>query len=147
MGDELARRCDELLNSKAHGEVLQWLEAARPLEVLLKGELTTATDRIRKRLELFLRRQADDERYLVGFLVRPSQVEAFERLLEPENEAWALHYAGPGGTGKTMMVRYISARLAPAHRAATSRIDFDYLSPEYPARAPGLLLAELAEEL
>ena len=51
---------------------------------------------------------------------------------------WALHYLGMGGVGKTMLLRHIIARLAPGdYSAATSRIDFDHMSPDYPCAGPG----------
>lgn len=141
----LNSRCDDLLAAGDSGDVVRWIEAARPLENLVRGELTAAVDRVRKRLELFHRR--DDERHLRRFLERPDLIAAFNELLDGDDAHWALHYAGAGGTGKTMLMRYIQARLIPARRASSSRIDFDYLNPDYPAKAPGLLLAELSEEL
>jgi hypothetical protein len=148
----LSTRCDELLTLEGQqdpdrsGTVLGMIQAAEPLEELLKGELTAALDRARRQLDLFHRRHDDDHRYLRHFLERPEQVRAFEDLLTA-NRSWALHFIGAAGAGKTMMMRYISSVLGPQLGASTARIDFDYLNPDYPAHKPGLLLAALAEEL
>jgi hypothetical protein len=150
--DLLSSRCDELLGFNARedpdrsGTALGWIQAAEPLEGLLKGELTAALDRARRQLDLFHRRRDDDQRYLRRFLERPQQIQAVMELLS-ESPSWALHFVGVGGTGKTMLMRYVSSVLGPRLGATTARVDFDYLNPDYPVRKPGLLLAELAEEL
>lgn len=152
MADLLSHECDRLLTGTApsepnpSGAALGWIQAAAPLEELLKGELTPALDRARRQLDLFHRRRDDDQRYLRRFLRRPEQTDAVMKLLD-DDRAWALHFIGAGGTGKTMLMRYVSSVLGPELSASTARIDFDYLSPDYPAQKPGLLLAELAEEL
>ena len=152
MAELLSDECDRLLTGAApsepnpSGTALGWIQAAAPLEELLKGALTPALDRARRQLDLFHRRRDDDQRYLRRFLRRSEQTDAVIRLLA-DDEAWALHFIGAGGTGKTMLMRYVSSVLGPELAASTARIDFDYLSPDYPAQKPGLLLAELAEEL
>lgn len=140
------QRTDHLLALGKPGELLRWVELARSLEELLGIELTIALGRAARRLELY-HRMAYDKGRLVKFLRRDEQIEAFRELIEHPENGWALHYIGQGGAGKTMLIRYITAELAPAINASTARIDFDYLNPDYPARAPGLLLAQLAEEL
>jgi hypothetical protein len=152
MADLLTRECDRLLTfaseteANPSGTALAWIQAAEPLEELLKGELTAALARARRQLDLFHRRRDDDQRYLRHFVERPEQTRAIRDLLSNKS-AWALHFVGAGGTGKTMLMRYISSDLGPRRGASTARIDFDYLSPDYPAQKPGMLLAELAEEL
>lgn len=152
MADLLSHQCDRLLTGPAasepnpSGTALGWIQAAAPLEELLKGELTPALDRARRQLDLFHRRRDDDQRYLRRFLRRSEQTDAVLDLVA-DDRAWALHFIGAGGTGKTMLMRYVSSVLGPELSASTARIDFDYLSPDYPAQKPGLLLAELAEEL
>ena len=148
----LASECDRLLSFGAvddpnpSGTMLAWIRAAEPLKQLLKGELTMALDRAGRRLDLFHRRLDDDQRYLTHFVARKDQLAAIDDLLADE-DAWALHFVGAGGAGKTMLMRHISSRLGPGIGASTARIDFDYLNPDYPAQRPGLLLAALAEEL
>jgi hypothetical protein len=136
-------------------EVFNWIEAARPLADLLTRDqapaLELALQRAGRRLELFHRRQRDAQ-YLITYLTRPAQDQAFLDLLQLDAPAWALHYLGSGGTGKTMLLRHIQVNLAEdqntnTRRAITARIDFDYLNPDYPDRTPGLLLWAFAEEL
>ncbi len=143
---EFTAEIEHLLQAKESGEVLRWIESARPLEELLGGELTTALRQASRRLDLF-RRRADDERYLAHFVVRDYQINAFKALLTGSNDLWGLHYIGDGGIGKTMLARYIGSHLASELNISVARIDFDYLNPEYPPRQPGLLLQELALEL
>ena len=71
-----------------------------------------------------------------------------------------LHLIGPGGVGKTMVVRYATCLMTQApgspcsddprpfgREAAVARVDFDYLNLDYPRINPGLLLVDLAAEL
>ncbi len=58
-----------------------------------------------------------------------------------------MHYLGAGGLGKTMLLRQVTARLAPERGIPTARVDFDHLSPDYPIARPGQLLLELLDEL
>src|ERR1043166_1375556 len=141
----LEQKTDELLNESESGELLRWIEVARPLEELLGSEITAAIRRSTRLLELH-HRLKHDKRHLEKFLIREEQIKAFEDLLNNTTREWALHYIGSGGMGKTMLIRYLAADRAQKLQASTARIDFDYLNPDYPAHAPGLLLAELAEE-
>lgn len=131
-------------------EALRWVEAATPLAELFGGDLLAAAQRAGRRLELFHRRDFD-RRHLGRFLERAEQMQAFDALLSSPPSEWALHYIGLGGVGKTMLVRHLTLLLTEDERfkgrAACARVDFDHLSPEYPARAPGLLLEHLAAEL
>lgn len=131
-------------------EALRWIEAATSLAELFGGDLLAAVQRGGRRLELFHRRDFD-RRHLGRFLERGEQVQSFTDLLVSPPEEWALHYIGLGGVGKTMLVRHLTLLLTDDERfkgrAACARVDFDHLSPEYPARAPGLLLENLATEL
>lgn len=131
-------------------EALRWVEAATPLAELFGGDLLAAVQRAGRRLELFHRRDFD-RRHLGRFLERAEQMQAFDALLSSPPSEWALHYIGLGGVGKTMLVRHLTLLLTEDERfkgrAACARVDFDHLSPEYPARAPGLLLEHLAAEL
>src|SRR5262249_31948594 len=129
-------------------EIQGWIEAARPLEQLLGGELTRALARAARRLELQQRR-AYDEQHLTRFLARAEQINAFSELMQGDDTQWALHFVGLGGVGKTMLMRYISARYFADqnNKPSLCRIDFDYLNPDYPSRAPALLLDQLSQEL
>ncbi|MBV8188227.1 MAG: hypothetical protein JOY64_02155 [Alphaproteobacteria bacterium] len=126
-------------------EALRWIEAAEPFAALFKGSVETSLALARRRRELFFRRAADIRR-LRNYLQRRDQEEAFEELLQ-DSEHWALHYVGSGGAGKTMLMAYIANRLAKPGKLAVARVDFDFLNPDYPARAPAMLLSAITEEL
>jgi hypothetical protein len=138
------------LASKNTAEVLNWVDAARPLADLLKRysdlSLELALHRASRRLELF-RRDENDQRHLRTYLARNEQDAAFRALMEGPDELWALHYIGVGGVGKTMLIRHIQTDLAKEYGAVTARIDFDFLNPDYPRLSPGLLLWAFAQEL
>jgi hypothetical protein len=127
-------------------EALRWIETAEPLAQVLAADLELAVARSRRRLELF-HRQSRDERLLESYVRRNEQEQAFLDLIHDDGPEWALHFIGHGGAGKTMLMRHIKTELARQHNLATARIDFDNLNPNYPTRAPGLLLMGLAEEL
>jgi hypothetical protein len=153
------------------GEILNWIEAARPLATLLSDiwldtGLSLALARAERRVELLQRRRVD-ESHLGGYLRRQELVKAFEELMDGPDHLWALHYLGAGGVGKTMLMRDITVNLTGIgeiqpgigdtpqdlryikkySNAAIARIDFDYLSADYPRLAPGLLLWSFAQEL
>jgi hypothetical protein len=127
-------------------QIARWLEAARPLEEIFKGEVTAAFVRALRRMEHQDRRDADF-RMLKKYVVRSKQLDDFEELLNGLDDLWALHYVGAGGVGKTMLMRHLSGERIPALGGTSARIDFDHINPDYPSRAPGLLLVQLAEEL
>ena len=137
-----------LVADEETGQALAWLETGETLARTLGGDLEAAVLLGNRRLELAYRRVMES-RHLDSFLERPDLLVPFHEMLKPESadNAWALHYVGMGGVGKTMLLRYITAREAPELQIATCRIDFDYLSPDFPVRKPGQLLMELAEEL
>jgi hypothetical protein len=91
-------------------------------------------------------RAVPDLHFLRHFLPRQEQLAAFHDLLNDPGQHWALHYLGVGGVGKTMLLRHISAELSERLGLAVSRIDFDHISPDYPARRPAQLLVELADQ-
>lgn len=132
--------------SRLATEGREWVEAARPLARLFGGALQAEVEAASRRLELFARHE-DDRRRLVHFLRRDEQLRAFDELLADGGGAWALHYCGAGGLGKTMLLRYLNVREGATRGLATTRIDFDLLHPDYPSRAPALLLVQLAVEL
>ena len=130
------------------GEALGWIKAGEELARILHGPIEDAVVLGNRRLEVAYRRTRDG-RMLGSFLERSTAIEAFDELMDLEKSrvAWALHYIGVGGSGKTMILRHITARLAKDRDLAVSRIDFDFLSPEYPAHKPAQLLVQLGEEL
>lgn len=140
----------EETNDTACPDARRWIETATPIATLFPGPLRVSLLRANRRFELFHRRAADRRHLVPNFRKRDEQIADFHRLLaEPDDKAWALHYVGTGGAGKTMLIRHITAELAPSPQLnlAVARIDFDHLNPDYPTREPALLLAALAEEL
>jgi hypothetical protein len=125
-------------------DVSRWIDAAQPIAGVLGGRLPIAIGRAQRRLELYHRR-AQDKQALHHYLERKEQDAAIDALLEDDGH-WALHFAGEGGVGKTMLLRHLVTEIADRKGLAVSRVDFDYLNPDYPKRAPGLLLLALAEE-
>lgn len=144
IAEELERQLRPHLASGATAEVQAWLEVAEELVPVFGGRLEAAVRLGRRQLESIWRRAAD-QRLLQSFLPRVEQIRAFHELLATRDGSWALHYLGVGGVGKTMLLRHITAELVGARPFA--RIDFDYLSPDYPVRRPGQLLLELADGL
>jgi hypothetical protein len=138
---------DDLDAVRKVNTTLRWIEAARPIAELLGGPLVAEIDRAGKRAEIFSRR-LDDRRRLARFYRRQAQVDAFDAVLKSPANEWALHYCGDGGMGKTMLLRYLNSVYGPGEKhLATTRIEFDHIDPDYPARAPALLILQLTEEL
>jgi HEAT repeat protein len=144
--NHLIAKVRELIADEASGIAMNWISSGEALAESLRGELDSAVLLCQRLMELEYRRQ-QDERYLRNFLDRQEQVGAFKALVAGDNNRWALHYLGVGGVGKTMLMRHITSRLAKEHGLATARIDFDYLSPDFPSRKPGQLLLELGAGL
>jgi hypothetical protein len=143
----LDRRVGRLLEDGQAGQALTWLDTAALLSPLLLGDFETSVLANTRRVELLHRRELDRRR-LADFLPRAGLLGAFAALLDqPPSGAWALHYLGVGGVGKTMLIRHLTADLAPARGVVTSRIDFDHLNPDFPRRRPAQLLLELITEL
>jgi hypothetical protein len=151
LGDFLDQKVSDAITQAEQQEAvaapdaLRWIEAAEPFAALFKGSVETTLVLARRRRELFFRR-ASDIRRLRNYQRRPEQEAAFQELLA-DDDHWALHFVGNGGAGKTMFVAYIANRLAVLGKLAVARVDFDFLNPDYPARAPGMLLSAIAEEL
>jgi hypothetical protein len=149
----LTSRVRTLIEQNRTGEALAWVATGEDLAQVFGGSLETAVRAGNRLLELTYR-QAQDNRYLKDFLERDEQIAAFHQLIR-DDDHWALHYVGVGGVGKTMLLRYLTSALAPQldngpnlpPGRPTTRVDFDYLSPDYPASRPGQLLLELAVEL
>jgi hypothetical protein len=150
--DTLLARVDDCLSKGDEAGAVAWVEAAFPLEkalaadALLGGDIALGVKLAGLRVQLHQRR-ASNERYLQRFLQREAQVQAFRELLSDAGDHWALHYAGSGGVGKTMLVRHLESRAAPQEGVSTARVDFDYLNPEYPTSKPALLVLQFAGEL
>lgn len=167
-GELLVQRVRESLPVDL-GAAYAWIGAARE-QWLARGP---AFDTSLLRAALLIDSRHDRARQragLAGWFERPRLVQPFVDLVRPVAEglpsnAWALHYLGPGGVGKTELIRHLAS--APALRddpqldgAARARIawadglrfvaaivDFDRLDPSFPSRRPALVLQRLAHEL
>jgi hypothetical protein len=142
----LSRRVTELIDKGEMGEARRWIEAAQVLATALGGPLEDYILLAKRRVELTYRQELD-RRYLMRFVEPKAQHAAFHELMTGPDAFWALHYLGMGGMGKTMLLRHIGDLASREYRAPVARIDFDYLSPNYPVRHPGQLLLALAEDL
>jgi hypothetical protein len=142
----LTRAVRELVAHGSTGDALDLLGLGGELAPILGGTLQGTVARGNRWVELVYRR-IQDERMLKDFVSRKDEIVDLEELLQPSTPHWALHYVGPGGVGKSMLVRYITAKVAVERKIAVARIDFDHLSPDYPLRRPGQLLSALVDEL
>jgi hypothetical protein len=143
---ELDRLVIDSCNSGDTATAMAWAETGSLLAQSLRGELESAALLAAGRVER-QHRLIQDRRYLQDFLPRKEQLQQFVDLLSPSSTAWALHYVGMPGVGKTMLIRYITAEVAPARQLAVARLDFDRLDPAYPLKLPGQLLLVFAQEL
>ncbi len=141
----LDQRLAHLTGDGESGQALAWVETGKLLVPVLGRELDSVVSVGLRRIELLYRRSLDLG-HLRRFVPRQEQIEAFWRLLDGDDDAWAVHYLGAGGLGKTMLMRQVTARLAPERGIPTARVDFDHLSPDYPIAKPGQLLLELLDE-
>jgi len=142
----LDRRLAELVEGGDTDQALAWIETGKLLVPVLGQELDSVVSVGLRRIELLYRRTLDLG-HLRRFLPRQEQIEEFRQLLAGDHATWAIHYLGPGGLGKTMLMRQVTAVLAPDRHIPTARVDFDHLSPDYPIEKPGQLLLELLDEL
>lgn len=130
----------------------RWLDTARPVADLLRGYsdflVENAIQRCLRKLQLLRRREAD-KRWLDSFFPRAEYQKEFEEFFKSSDDdpQWALHFIGAGGVGKTMLLRNLQVNTFDERSAACARIDFDYLSADFPSIAPGILLMMFMEEL
>jgi hypothetical protein len=141
---------DETLRWKVHDsnltEAEEWLRAGQALADVLQGALASTVRELDRSIVNRYAMRAE-EKALQTFLIRPVQDAAVEDLLKGPHDQWALHVRGAGGLGKTMMIRHVIAQLAPGHRYAVGKVDFDLLSTDFPVKEPGQILNALASDL
>lgn len=125
------------------------LEILRAREMLL-GERTRSLyydlSRYREARGMF----GDDYYRSASFLERAEQLEAFEAFWGERGE-WLLRLYGRGGSGKTMLVRWLVARRCVERRPGrepilVAKVDFDYLNLAAFGRRPWLILAPIARQ-
>lgn len=146
IGIGLTATVSACVSSGRMADALDWVYAAEALAPVLGEEIASAAARAKRLINLEYRRRAD-ARFVEHFVPRDEQRAEIERLLSGgPGEPWALHFVGMGGIGKTMFIRYLSGAFTAAGGPdiVTTRVDFDHISPRYPAEQPGQLLRELA---
>ena len=146
LAHELVSGAGEACRLGRPGSVQDRIEAAAALARTFGPPLSGAVRAAQHRIQRWHRLQRD-QRKLAYFVPRGPALAAFDRLRTGSAREWALHYVGVGGTGKTSLMRYLATRVAAEQGLQVVRIDFDHLSPTYPARDPGQLFATLLDEL
>jgi hypothetical protein len=139
----LDQTIQHLLDAGETSAAQSWLETVSLLGQTLGGDTESAATFAAHRIMLALRIQGD-RRQLRSYLVRRQQIADVDSLLHGPAHVWALHILGPGGMGKTSLLRYIASDTG---LLAASRVDFDYLSPDFPSRRPGELLMAFGTDL
>ncbi|NPC49170.1 ATP-binding protein [Corallococcus sp. AB032C] len=129
-------------------EAMSWVRTAQYLEPIFGPMLGAVATAASRRID-FLQIRREDERRLKHYIPREEQLLAFLELwLAPvDTSAWALHFVGKAGVGKTMLVRHLCTRIISKEGGTWARVDFDHLNPAYPTQAPWLLIEQLAEQL
>jgi hypothetical protein len=149
-GRQVVERTRELVDRDDLADAAALSTAAEAIAPPGDPMYETALVRARRLIHLGYRNR-HDRYHLDHFVRRPEQADRLHRFLQGGPDAWALHLLGMGGVGKTMLIRYLASGLFADEqgmaRFPVARIDFDNLSPDYPARRPVQLLLELADEL
>jgi hypothetical protein len=142
-----SRLIEQVEASSDVAEAVNWIDAAARLELGL-GRPVLGARLQAGRLVAHRRRDSEIAAFLNGYFHRPALESELLTLRDGGGEPWARHVRGDGGTGKTMLVRWLEAGF-PSDGSAGSvvRVDFDYLHPNYPGTEPGLLVLLLAAEL
>jgi hypothetical protein len=148
---EVATRLIDLVDAAVKkadvSDAVNWIQAAARLELGLGRELVGARLRAGR---LVAQKRRDDELqdFSSRYFARPHYEEPLQSLKEGSSQFWARHLRGDGGTGKTMLVRWLEAGFpSDGSAGSVARIDFDYLHPNYPGTEPGLLVLTLAAQL
>lgn len=145
LGDALTRWVGLSLGKGDIDIALNWIYAGESLAEALGARVELVAARARRRLNLHYRRIFDEET-LKDFIQREEQIEELHELVTSEDK-WAVHFMGPGGTGKTMLMRFVTSRLPDNPFACASRVDFDYVDPSVLLESPATFLRELGEGL
>ncbi|WP_112238888.1 ATP-binding protein [Kribbella monticola] len=145
VGRFLDRQVSRALDVQDLPSAVEWTDAASLLASTLGNELEGSVRYARRRMELVYR-QRQEARNTTPLLERVEQLAAFQELLDGDGDTWALHFLGSGGVGKSTLISHL-ARNPEVYAMAVGRVDFDYLTPDYPLERPGQLLLELMAEL
>lgn len=140
-GESLGEQVEISLGREDTGRAGELIFAGESLGQALGAEVEMAASRAQRRLNLHYRR-AHDARYLKDFVPRTEQMGELADLIKPGGH-WAVHFIGHSGTGKTMLMRYLTSHAEDRPIKSTARIDFDYIDPRFPLECPAQLLYEL----
>lgn len=148
-GIRLMGAVDARIAENRSEEAVSLVAAAHSTGSLLGEPVASSARRAQWRIDRAFRQQLE-EQALAHYYPQPEMEAALTRLLSDSTE-WALHLLGPGGLGKTMLIRRLaSGAFARAHGLddhAIALVDFDHLDPRYPERRPAELLLALATDL
>jgi hypothetical protein len=89
---------------------------------------------------------ADDHLRTSRYLERAPLLRAFEALLQ-DRQHFILQLHAPGGSGKTMFLRWLGPRWCLPHGVPIARVDFDFLDASERGLASAFMLGKLAERL
>lgn len=145
LGEHLLAEVEAACVDGALGRATVLIDAAAALARALGGSLV-ASVRVAGHRTSRAFRDARDREHLAAYVERADAMQAFDALLA-DGERWALHYVGVGGAGKSTLIRHVAVDVARDRDLQIARVDFDYLSPAYPARDPGQLVAHIIHEL
>ena len=150
-GAKLFRDIAALVSKDELAEATVLTDAAAALAPVRSGSYPAAVLRGRRLLQAGYRRRRDREA-LAEFVPRDDLITPLTELIRSgPGEPWALHLLGPGGVGKTMLLRYLASNLLARENKlppfTVARIDFDHISPDYPVDRPVQLLTELADDV
>lgn len=89
---------------------------------------------------------ADDHLRTSRYLERAPLLQAFEALLR-DGQHFILQLHAPGGSGKTMFLRWLGPRWCLPRGVPIARVDFDFLDASERGLASAFMLGKLAERL
>jgi peptidoglycan hydrolase-like protein with peptidoglycan-binding domain len=89
---------------------------------------------------------ADDYYATARYLNREHLITALERLLA-DPARFVMNLYGAGGSGKTMFLRWLSARYCLQRQIPVARVDFDFLDESETGLEPRFFFGKLAERL
>ncbi|WP_214319808.1 ATP-binding protein [Nonomuraea sediminis] len=132
-GLRLLFEVERLVEGGAVPEAARLVATAKAVAEVVGGYRVGSARRAEWRLARAAR-EAEDAHYLRHYQPR-EEIEAAVNGAD----SWAVHLLGPGGSGKTMLIRHLGLR--------TARVDFDHLDPRYPENRPGEMFLALAVDL
>lgn len=151
-GDDFFHAIAGLVRTDDLAEAAALTDAAGAIAPVRGGGYRAAVLRGRRLVQAGHRRRRDRE-VLADFVPCDEQTGPLLELITPEGpqDPWALHLLGPGGAGKTMLMRYLASDLFAADNGirpfTVARVDFDHISEDYPVDRPVQLLTELADDI